>query len=604
MQFSFLHALRRVSLLGALTLGAAQTHSISAQNTFVPASTAEQGFGGTGYTTGFRNTGCDNGASEGTIYNDQSLVAYAFEGGGGNNVRVSVRYSSAYATPLTAPTTPLILTGPAGHTQLTDPDIVVNQVATQGAATWDMMVVYLATVPGLTGNHVYAELLSYTRTGAGAGTLTSTAVIRVDNAAGACTSPNADASKSLNGGFPSAGESFAGVTWEQGNSVFLTTRSMTATNFTGAGAFTAIRTIATGGTATLSSPDVAVNRVLSGGGTPIVYVDSAFVCYASNAGGAGFAIVASTPFISGNLSYIKRCFSYQCDAVSFTRIAATTEANGEWAMVFIDTPAGTPVVGQGTLMVRHLSYNAYNWFSGGTCTVQRPAVTYGTHVTQTNAAAPHIITAWTDANGCISGSGNSDIVSMRFYIDGTATPSYLDYFGVNSTLTGTQVTPALCDRFLINTNMGTHYMWLDLTVPRVEYVSSLAWNNGAVRPGHTTAGPDKVASSEAAIAVAAGADSVLAPGASRVTLYPNPVVSTSKVAMQLPAGETVQAMEVIDLTTGRYVSRVTGNKLADASTGLAVRDLLPEASRSGLYLLRLTTSAGTFNTRFEYQMTK
>ncbi len=629
MQFSFFKALRRISLFGTLTLGAVHNHQAVAQAAdarFKAAITAEQDlFPNT--LGSLRNTGCDNGVCEGAAFNDQSLVAYTFETGTtGTGVGLRVRYSPASNAPqITSPIA--YLTGPAVTGRLSDPDVVVDQVAPQDVVTnpntrfWQIMIVYLAPIPvgsnGAFVNHPFAEVWAYDRqnnTLAQTGVATRLDVVNTISNQTACTSPNADASKSaIYPGSPAPPilESFAAITWQQGTSIFLRTRNMREQNFASGGILSPIRTVA-GSVSANATPDVAVNRVMGGvtGSTQII--DRAYVCYAQNTGTDGTAIVVSRPFLDLTGATITNpSYTLFGGTVSATRIAAIAGAVDEWAMVYVEQPTGQ-TTGDGVLMVRHQGFDIHDYLGNPNCTVQRPVVTYATHIEQTSTKMPHIVTAWSDASGCISGGSNgSNVVSKRYYTSGSVLPenSFI-YFGVNSNSANSQGTPAICDRYQYSINQGTNYMWLEFpsgstTSGKVEFVSSLAWNS-AVRPASTTRLPlTQEFPTEANKTFFVGADSLTVPSnINRLEIYPNPAVSTSAVKIKLPLGEIAQSLELVDVATGRIVSRIAEGKIAEAKGDVALSDLLLDHMRLGPYLLKLTTSAGTFSTRFNHQMMK
>lgn len=477
-----------------------------------------------------------------------------------------------------------------GGIKIADPDIVVNQVP-GNTSNWYIMLVYVVQSNNSSfQNRIYSEVWTYN---ASTNSVTNTgAPTQASTLSTACSNPNVDASRNYDvASSPALIQSRAVIVYEQGGVIRARTRNAASPDFSAGsgGSFTpvSIRSFTSG--ATNVQPDVAVHDfsvtpVAGGPTTPYSQVTVVFVETTTGTSSAKNVRVVSSTFssVATGASATGAICSYQTPLVTHIaerpRVAAqffldATYAT-DWAVTFRKNETGADdeiyVAASSGGTVTQQTIN--NDLTG--CPNIQPAIAYSGDL---------LLVDWTYSGNCLTGSTNTtDVIARRLYWIGN--PVDVDYLRVNAVFTGTQAVPCVAGRFVNDYN--TFFGWYAANVSQMRFKRSF-YNNNPLRPGRGIA---------TAPAPATGLGSEIG----RVQLYPNPATGAARLRLTLPFGETPTDVRVVDLKTGSSLNAMVP---AAALRGeeVALQALLPAGAPAGLYVLRLTTSAGVYTERFEYQ---
>ncbi len=473
------------------------------------------------------------------------------------------------------------ITGPTGvgAIKIVDPDVVINQIP--GTTTnWNIMLVYVVqSNTSAFQNRIYSEVWQYSTT---TNNVTQTgAAIRVDGLNSPAANPNVDVSRDPG----TITTSYAVVVYQQNNQVYARTRNMTLSGFTAGGAFTASRrmSLAAAGT-TYNQPDVAIHYFVIGSTT----YSHVYVTYVEKSSTVQQVRVLEEPYNTVSLGGTTPTsgspatkFTYQTPAVTdvleYPRIAAQFFTTGSfddgYTVVFRKNETGF----DDEIYVQ----TRYNGVDNAQtvnidllgCSNVRPVVAYSGDL---------ILVDWTYSGNCLTGSTNTtDVVARRLQWDGN--PADVDYLRVNTNSAGTQAVPCVAGRF-VNDNY-TFFGWHDANLSQMRFKRSY-YNNNPLRPVRGGSGVPTPATTT-------GAET------GRVQLYPNPATAATSVRLTVPADETLTDVRVVDLKSGRPLGGLAPTA-ALRGEEVALRTLLPAGTPAGLYVLRLTTSAGVYTERFEY----
>lgn len=273
------------------------------------------------------------------------------------------------------------------------------------------------------------------------------------------------------------------------------------------------------------------------------------------------------------------------DVLEYPRIAAQFAQNSgygnDWALTFRRNASGG-----GDEIVVNARYNGLDYGQTANDHFFNNCTGYGSTRPVISYVGDVLFVVWNQTGTCTAvtnGTGTPDVLTRRLFWDAGFVDA-LDFLRVNLTTTGTQATPSVAGRWAQDNY--TWYGWHDASTSRINFRRTY-YNNNPLRPtrGGNTPAP--------AVGLAAGTD------AGRLQLYPNPATPDARLVLNVPAGETPTTVQVVDLKTGQPVGTMTADALRTGE--MALRTVVPAGLRPGFYALRLTTNAGVYTERFEYQ---